>query len=64
MKTLFRLFPMAFLAVLFTVTMTGCAALGDVFKAGAYTGIIGVVVVVGLVIWLLSKFMGGGNRNA
>ncbi|WP_394341983.1 hypothetical protein [Spirosoma pollinicola] len=42
--------------------MTSCAAIGDIFKAGAYTGIIGVVVVLAVVIWLVSKLF-GGNRN-
>ncbi len=63
MKALLRFFPAAFVALFLTLFLTSCAAIGDIFKAGAYTGIIGVVVVVGLLIWLVSKFFGGGNRN-
>lgn len=64
MKTLLRSLPIVFVTLLLTLFMTSCAALGDVFKAGAYTGIIGVVLVVAVLIWLASKFLGGGgNRN-
>ncbi|RYF73974.1 MAG: hypothetical protein EOO39_09425 [Cytophagaceae bacterium] len=64
MKTLLRILPVAFLALFFTLTMTSCAAIGDIFKAGAYTGIIGVIVVIVLAIWLVSKLFGGGGRNS
>ena len=64
MKTLLRFLPIASVALFLTLFMTSCAAIGDVFKAGAYTGIIGVVLVVAVLIWLASKFLGGGgNRN-
>ena len=55
MKTLLRFFPSALVALVLTLFMTSCAAIGDIFKAGAYTGIIGVVVVLAVVIWLVSK---------
>lgn len=61
MKTLLRFFPMAFVALFLTLFMTSCAAIGDIFKAGAWTGIIGVFVVIGIAIWLISKFFGGGR---
>ncbi|MFD2934039.1 hypothetical protein [Spirosoma flavum] len=65
MKTLLRFFPMALVALFMTFCLSSCAAIGDIFKAGAYTGIIGVIVVVGVVIWLVSKlFGGGGSRNS
>ena len=64
MKTLLRFFPTTIVALFLTLFMTSCAAIGDIFKAGAYTGIIGVIVVVGLLIWLVSKFLGGGGRNS
>lgn len=64
MKTLLRSFPIAFVALFLTLFMTGCDAIGGIFKAGAYTGIIGVVIVVAVLIWLASKFLGGGgDRN-
>ena len=64
MKTLLRFFPMAVVALFLTFFLSSCQAIGDIFAAGAYTGIIGVVVVVGLLIWLVSKFLGGrGSGN-
>lgn len=64
MKTLLRFFPSALVAIFLTLFLTSCAAIGDIFKAGAYTGIIGVIVVLGVVIWLVSKLFGGGGRNS
>ena len=43
-----------FLCVLAT-TLTGCDAIAGIFKAGAYTGIIAVVVVLLIVFWLVNK---------
>jgi hypothetical protein len=40
---------------LLAVSLTGCDAIGSIFKAGAYTGIIAVVLVVILVLWLMRK---------
>lgn len=40
--------------------LTSCELVGDIFKAGAYTGIFIVVVIIALIIWLLSKFRGRG----
>ena len=40
-----------FLSVVAT-TLTGCDAIAGIFKAGAYTGIIAVLVVVALVFFL------------
>lgn len=59
MKTLFRILPLAVVAFFLTISLSGCQAIGDIFAAGAWTGIIGVVVVVVLLIWLVSKFLGG-----
>ena len=46
-----------FLAVLAT-TLTGCDAIGSIFKAGAYTGIIAVFVVVALLFFVVNKMRG------
>ena len=65
MKTLLRFLPVTLLAMFFMLTMTSCDAIGSIFKAGAYTGIIGVIIVVAVAIWLISKlFGGGGSRNS
>ncbi len=63
MKTLLRFFPTAIVALLLTLSLTSCEAIGDIFAAGAYAGIIGTVVVIALVIWLISRLFGGGRRN-
>ena len=46
-----------FLAMLAT-SLTGCAAIGDIFKAGAYTGIIAVFIVVALLFFIVNKMRG------
>ncbi len=38
-----------------TALLTSCEAVGDVFKAGIWMGIIIVVLVVGLIFWLINK---------
>jgi apolipoprotein N-acyltransferase len=57
-----RLFSL-FALVLMVTTLSSCAAIGDIFKAGAWVGIIGVFLVVALVWWLVTKMGGGGNNN-
>jgi hypothetical protein len=44
------------LLVVLLLPLSGCEVVGDIFKAGAYAGIIGVVVVLLLLFWLFSKF--------
>ncbi|MFD0765294.1 hypothetical protein ACFQZI_10560 [Mucilaginibacter lutimaris] len=39
-------------------TLSGCSVVGGIFKAGAYTAIIGIVIVVLLIVWLISAFRG------
>jgi hypothetical protein len=34
---------------------SSCQAIGDIFKAGMWVGIIVVVVIVALVLWLIGK---------
>ncbi|RZK36240.1 MAG: hypothetical protein EOO57_07560 [Hymenobacter sp.] len=55
-----RLFSL-FLLTLLVTTLTSCAAIGDIFKAGAWVGIIGVFFVVAIIWWLVTKIGGGGN---
>jgi hypothetical protein len=35
--------------------LSSCEAIQGIFKAGVYTGIIAVVLVVGVIIWILAK---------
>jgi hypothetical protein len=39
-------------------TLTSCEAIGDIFKAGAYTAIIGIFLVVAL-LWFIIRKVGG-----
>ena len=48
----------AFAALSVVTLLSGCELVGDIFKAGAYTGIILVIIVIVLILWLLSKFRG------
>lgn len=36
--------------------MNSCRLIGDIFKAGAVVGVIGVIVVIGIILWVLSMF--------
>jgi predicted small secreted protein len=47
-------FPILLLLALAT-TLASCEALGDIFKAGMWMGVIVVVLVIALVLWLLRK---------
>jgi uncharacterized MnhB-related membrane protein len=42
--------------LLVTVSLSSCAVVGDIFEAGMWIGVIGVVLVVALVFWIFSKF--------
>ncbi|WP_200911895.1 hypothetical protein [Pedobacter sp. Hv1] len=46
------------IAILVT-TLTSCQLVEGIFKAGVWTGIIVVVVVLALIIWLIAKVFGG-----
>ena len=41
------------------MTMSSCAIIGGIFKAGAIVGIIAVIVVIAIIIWIISLFRGG-----
>lgn len=53
-----RYFPLAIIAFLST-TLMSCELIEGIFKAGVWTGIIVVVLVLALIIWLISKIFGG-----
>jgi cytosine/uracil/thiamine/allantoin permease len=53
-----RAFPLVLIAFLCS-TLTSCELVEGIFKAGVWTGIIVVVIVVALVIWILAKIFGG-----
>ena len=39
----------------FLITLSGCQAIGDIFKAGVWVGILGVVLVLILIFWLIGR---------
>ncbi|MFC3560712.1 hypothetical protein [Pedobacter jamesrossensis] len=57
-----RAFPLAIIAFLCS-TLSSCELIGGIFKAGVWSGVIVVVVVVALLIWILAKVFGGGNKG-
>jgi hypothetical protein len=46
------------LLLLSTVTLAGCEVIADIFKAGVWTGVILVLLVVGVIVWAVSKSRG------
>lgn len=53
-----RYSPLAAIALICT-TLSSCELIGGIFKAGVWSGVIVVVIVLALVIWLVSKVFGG-----
>ncbi len=43
------------LLLFITALITSCEAIGDIFKAGVWMGIIIVVLVVAIIFWLINK---------
>lgn len=48
-------FTLLSLTMIALMTLTGCDAIGTIFEAGMWWGIILVVGVVGLILWLLTR---------
>lgn len=46
---------LSFLLVAMVALLSSCEAIGDIFKAGMWMGIIVVVIVIALVLWLIGK---------
>jgi len=44
--------------VLAMMAISSCSVVTGIFKAGAFVGILAVVIVIGIIIWLLSLFRG------
>ena len=51
-------FTLFMLLAVFAVSLTGCAVIGDIFKAGAYSAIIVGVIVVLIVLFIVNKLRG------
>ncbi|MEL1244312.1 hypothetical protein AAEO56_08585 [Flavobacterium sp. DGU11] len=50
-----RVIKLSLFAMLLSL-VTSCEVVGDIFKAGMWVGVIIVIAVVGLIIWLISRF--------
>ena len=49
-----KIFNSGFLILLLTM-FSGCSVIGDIFKAGVWSGIIIVALVVGVIIYIVGK---------
>jgi hypothetical protein len=45
------LLPMLIVAI----TLSSCQAIADIFKAGVWFGVIGIIVIIVIIFWLISK---------
>jgi Rrf2 family protein len=43
------------LLLLSTVALTGCEVIGDIFKAGVWVGVVLVMLVIGIIVWLVTR---------
>jgi cytosine/uracil/thiamine/allantoin permease len=57
-----RYLPLGLVALIMT-TLSSCQLVEGIFKAGVWSGIIVVVVVLALIIWVVSKIFGGGSKG-
>jgi uncharacterized membrane protein YkvI len=46
--------------LLLAFALNGCAAIGDIFKAGVWVGALVVIAIIGLVVFLVTR---GSNKN-
>ncbi len=53
-------FTAAMIAVFLTFSMllSSCQVIGNIFKAGVWVGIVAVIVVVAVVVWIISAISG------
>jgi hypothetical protein len=47
-----------FYLFLISLTATSCEAIKDIFKAGVWVGVVGVILVIGLVLFIFGKMRG------
>ena len=54
-KNLLRLFNSFLLLFLLVLCLPGCAVVGGIFKAGVWVGVLAVVLIVGIILYFVSK---------
>ena len=45
------------LVLIMALTLSSCELAGDIFEAGAWTAILGIVLVIALIVWLFRKLI-------
>lgn len=50
-----RLNSMLALLIFMSVIFTSCEAIAGIFKAGMWVGILLVVIIIGIILWIVSK---------
>lgn len=56
-----RKYSLLAIIALVTTTLSSCELVEGIFKAGVWSGVIIVVIILALIIWLISKVFGGGK---
>ncbi len=51
----FNFSGIVFLTAIIAITFSSCAAIGGIFKAGVWFGVIGIVVVIAVIFWLINR---------
>lgn len=51
----FKLKSLIPLCVLLAFSLSSCQAIGEIFKAGVWVGVIGIIIVVLIIFWLIGK---------
>lgn len=51
----YKLKNLALLYLLLIITLSSCEAIGAIFKAGVWVGIVVVVIILVIVFWIISK---------
>ncbi|WMJ74884.1 hypothetical protein RCC89_17200 [Cytophagaceae bacterium ABcell3] len=44
-----------YLFVILAITMSGCEIIADIFAAGVWVGVIGILIIVGIIVFIISK---------
>ena len=55
MKQYFSLPGAIIFLLMLVVTLTGCSAIGGIFKAGMWSGIIFVAIIIAIIIFIITR---------
>lgn len=51
----FKLNKLIPLCLLLALSLNSCQAIAGIFKAGVWVGVIGIIIIVAIIFWLVSK---------